>query len=174
MPCRLRILPHVFALGTFSQPAASKTARMVLPPHAEFSARTASTAASISGAVLEGCRCGQRLWSQRRWPSAARLIHLYPVFRLIPNSRHTAPMLFFPLDTAFTTAALCGSTILIDQGILLSSFASVRCLYSPRILLPMSLPTGYLCYYSVHVLSCPLAFGGLHGTGRSEIGPYRV
>ncbi len=120
---------HVFALGTCSRPAASKTARIVRPPHAGSSARTARMAASISGAVLEGWRCGQRLWSQRRCPSAARFTHLYPVFRLTPNSRHRADMLFSPREASSTKCSLCSSTVLISQGILPSSFSSPDALF---------------------------------------------
>lgn len=119
-------------------------------PHAGFSARTASTAASISGAVLDGCRCGQRLWLQRHCPSAARMSHLYPVFRLMTNSRHRALMFDLSLDARSINFSRSFPQFSAPKASSAAPFCFLGCLYYTRKLLPMSLLTCYLYYYSIH------------------------
>ena len=117
MPFRLRILLQVFVLGTPTQPADSKAALIFFPPQVGLEVRTSKINCSVSLAVLEGCRCGQRLWSQSCCPKADRLIHLYPVLRLIPNSRHSALTVLFPDSTASTNSSLCSITVFFSHGI---------------------------------------------------------
>ena len=112
-----KILQHVLSLGSPFTPADSKAARIVFQPQAGCSIRICMIFSSTSTAVLEGCWFGLLLWSQSGRPCSARLIHLCPVFRLIPYWRHNALMFAFSNEAAATNSFLCSITVFVSHDI---------------------------------------------------------
>ena len=80
----------VEAAGAVS-PSRARQHPIFRAPQAGCASRTRSTASSSPAAVRAGLSCGRRERSAgQSLPSSARVSHLYAVFALISNRRHSA------------------------------------------------------------------------------------
>ena len=148
-PFRLRILLIVLAQGRSVYPLFFNTCKMVFAPHSAFSSRTCRIASSISRDVFPGTKCGIWLPSDKDCPKDSRSTHLYPVFLLIPNSRHRELKFFVPF-AACVNSSLNSFTVLSFQGIFITSFLGyfLPSIIHPK-LLPVLLHTCYLSYCTI-------------------------
>src|SRR5665647_2546649 len=84
---------------------------------------------SVSVSVFSGVLNGARLRFDILSPDKYRAIHLSPIGRLIPYSRHSAALLFSFASTSFTNSSRLSSTVFSSQDTSIASFSSISCLY---------------------------------------------
>ena len=111
----------VLADGGCSQPESCSIRRVFRAPTAGSAFLAATILASSSSEILFGVWNGFRLRSQRSSSARYRAIHLSPVGRLMPNSRHRALLLFSRAKARMTNSSLDCSTVFLSHGISLSS-----------------------------------------------------
>ena len=118
---------------------------MVFAPQPGFSRLTAKISCSVSSGVFQGLLRGRRLRSVNGSPAWQRSSHLYPVRRVMPNSRHRLLKLQHSM-AACANSSLCSYTVRSSHGILKHSFL---CFLNACILPEICIPC--LCTPVYHV-----------------------